>query len=206
MKHYPTITIDQEAQYLTYTGQGSVWRYAHRGSNHDPFYKLITEHGYDVLRPSDGYQYEEALHILNKELEKEAIKNSMVSYEAFKSGTPICRCGKYVFLTNSESLYSAKEEIDISKPKRGGARDGAGRKAVYGSSSSSSRTTTIRVPEFQKKQIKSLIEWLSSINSTDLQSALNCAVYDLEKEGEKGAQQAQLLNELSKHLPWFFKD
>lgn len=206
MKHYPTITIDQEAQYLTYTGQGNVWRYAHRGRNHDPFYKLINEHGYDVLRPSDGLQYQNALKVLNDELQKEASKYDAVSYKSFKHGTPICRCGKYVFLTKQEVLDADQEEVDISKPKRGGARDGAGRKAAYGSSSSSTRTTTIRVPEFQKKQIKSLIEWLSSINSSDLEKALNNAAYDLEKEGGESAQQAQLLSELSKRLPWFFKD
>lgn len=202
MKHYPTITIDQEAQYLTFAGHGSVWRYAHRGSIHNAFYKLVSEHGYDVLRPSDGYQYEEALSTLNKELEKDAIKQSMTSHEAFKPGTPICRCGKYIFFTKNEYLESKKEEVEINSPKRGGAREGSGRKSAYGASN----TTTIRVPKFQKKEIKSLIEWLSSFNSSDLQKALSYATIALEKEGSEGIEQAKLLRELSKHLPWFYND
>lgn len=161
------------------------------------FVKQVRTHGYDILNAND-FLYQEKLGEYNRVLELQAKKNGQSSYEKYLP-KELCVCGEWLF-TEIEFVTESKEEN--VKDARGGQREGAGRKAKH-SSLVYSRTTTIRVPEIYKKDIKAFVDWLidKAEEEQDVDSALFWSERALEEKGDK--DNALLLEELRMKLPRF---
>ena len=161
------------------------------------FVKQVRTHGYDILNSND-WQFKEKLNGYNRVRELEAKKNGQSSYEKYFPNE-LCVCGEWMF-TEIEFVTDSKEEN--IKDARGGQREGAGRKARH-SSIVYSRTTTIRVPEIYKKDIKTFVDWLieTAAAGQDIDSALFWSERALEEKEDK--ENAQLLEELRMKLPRF---
>jgi len=164
------------------------------------FVKQVRTHGYDILNSND-WQFKEKLNGYNRVRELEAKKNGQSSYEKYFPNE-LCVCGEWMF-TEIEFVTDSKEEN--IKDARGGQREGAGRKARH-SSIVYSRTTTIRVPEIYKKDIKTFVDWLieTAAAGQDIDSALFWSERALEEKEDK--ENAQLLEELRMKLPRFAID
>ena len=161
------------------------------------FVKQVRTHGYDIINAND-FLYKEKLTEYNRALELQAKKNGQSSYEKYLPNE-LCVCGEWMF-TEIEFVTVSKEEN--IKDARGGQREGAGRKARH-SSIVYSRTTTIRVPEIYKKDIKTFVDWLieTAAAGQDIDSALFWSERALEEKEDK--ENAQLLEELRMKLPRF---
>lgn len=162
------------------------------------FVNLVRTHGYDVLTEKDkDFMY--CLNEYNRVRELEAKKHGESSYEKYLP-KELCICGEWMF---TEIEYVTISKAEVIKDIRGGKREGAGRKARH-SKLIGSQTAVIRVPDFYKKDIKDLIDWLieKAEEGQDVNSALFWAERALEEEGDK--ENAQLLEELSNKLPHFF--
>ena len=220
MKHQK-LEVGQEFNYVCHEGGNQIYLYASvlRRSMYkdlDVFFNQMDEHGYDVLTPKDGFDYEHALQTLNDVVRRQAIRDNMASYNRFTSSVEeVCRCGKWIFLKYLP-FTDVQEEIALNERSRGGARDNAGRKGRYGRLKDG-ETAVIRVPASQKENIKNLIEWLieKEARGQDVRSALFSGKYLLEDYAEQNkdyfpekAQQrlekASLLSELYDLLPRFY--
>ena len=162
------------------------------------FVEQIRAHGYDILSSNDSI-LQEKLKEYNRVLELEAKKQGLSTYEKHESKT-ICVCGEWLFF---ESEYVTESKEVAIKDCRGGQREGAGRKSRHSKLMCADVTTVIRVPKFQKKEIKNLIDWLidKAEEGQDIGSALFKAGMALEENGKK--EEAQLLEELRCRLPYF---
>ena len=160
------------------------------------FVKQVKTHGYDILNDKDGL-LQEKLEEYNRALELQAKKNGQSSYEKYLP-KELCVCGEWMF-TENKFAESKEEEI---KDARGGQREGAGRKAKH-SSLAYTKTTTIRVSEIYKNDIKNFIDWLidKATKGQNICNAISSAEIALEEKGEK--EDALLLEELRKNIPSF---
>lgn len=160
------------------------------------FVKQVRTHGYDILNANDDL-YKEKLEEYNRALELQAKKNGQSSYEKYLP-KELCVCGEWMF-TENKFAESKEEKI---KDARGGQREGAGRKAKH-SNLVYAKTTTIRVPEMYKNDIKNFIDWLieKASDGQNICNAISLAEIALKWKGEK--EEAQLLEELRKNIPYF---
>ena len=158
------------------------------------FVKQVRTHGYDILNAND-FLYKGKLEEYNRALELQAKKNGQSSYEKYLP-KEICVCGEWMF-TEIEFVTESKDEK--IKDARGGQREGAGRKAKH-STLAYTKTTTIRVPEIYKNDIKNFIDWLikKASDGQNICNAISLAETALEGKGEK--EDAQLLEELRKNI------
>ena len=161
------------------------------------FVKQVRTHGYDILSSKD-WEFQEKLEEYNRVQELEAKKHGERTYKKYEPKT-ICVCGEWLFF---ESEYVTESKEAGIKDARGGKREGAGRKARH-SKLIDFQTAVIRVPEFEKNNIKKLIDWLIEMTEEgrDVYIALFRAERALEEEGDE--ENAQLINELRNKLPHF---
>lgn len=179
------------------------------------FFLQLEEHGYDILSPSDA-KYTQVVSAFNEVMKRSAIKDNLSSYDHFQPET-ISTCGRWIFLDHYP-YSSEKEEVEMDDhPKRGGAREGAGRKSKH-DTLMYKRTAVIRVPEMEKDRIQQLIKWLIEKEGSQgsVFEALRSAQYALESKAENLKErehladmaqdyqrQAELLRELESLLPHF---
>lgn len=124
----------------------------------ESFIKDLKSHGYDIITPED-FHFTERVEEYNKvSLHCSRIWGS----ECYRKYTfeEMCICGDWMF-TRSVDRYS-EEWAEI--PKQGGRRAGAGAKSKHNLMGG---TAVIRVPEYQKKQIKEFIDFLIEAEQSD---------------------------------------
>lgn len=187
------------------------------------FDDLMSKHGYDELcHDTDYSECFSVIHRINHLIKQKAIKDRAAKYTIYKeSGSAIksiCRCGDWYFVFNDYSLVEETKDLDYEKidsvKKSGGARVGAGRKSQY-SKLKYPETTSIKVPKWEKEDIKKLIEWIIDNDSSKVIDAILTAVSDMKWSASKmdeysleGAakhrEQAVLLDELWKKIPRFY--
>lgn len=186
----------------------NVYNLARKGGNHcahyprvckpfgeeKKFVELVKTHGYDVFTEKDA-EFKYWLSEFNRVRELEAKMNGYSSYEMYLPDE-LCVCGDWIFM--DKDCVTESKEVDV-KDTRGGQREGAGRKSKH--SKLGSQTAVIRVPKFEKTQIKDLIDWLidKAEEGLDVHIALLRSERALEEKGDK--ENAQLLEELRMKLP-----
>lgn len=189
MKHQEYNGYPEEFNRVCRKGESDVWHNVNvaRDRKSAKIGKLFTDlesHGYDIYKPSDGFNFNEALRELNEACRREAIRLDFESYNKVKDIEEICRCGKWIFLRQYPSSFSQIKIADIEKG-RGGRREGSGRKSnsqklIY------SKTVTIRVPSTFKDNIKELCDYLIEKRNAgvDIKQVLYNASWQLQKKAE----------------------
>lgn len=163
------------------------------------FISLVRTHGYDILTPGD-FRFSEKVMEYNRVMELQAKSEGFTSYDKYNFDE-LCVCGQWIFTDKQHSFSS--EEVEISD-NRGGRREGAGRKSKN-SALATTETAVIRVPKYNKDEIKNLVAWLveKASEGTDVKCALFSAVCRFKSEDEESAE-AKLLEELYSKLPNFY--
>ena len=219
MKHQEYNGYPVEFHNLCREGKAEVYLHAYQQQRKqfkdiDRFFTELEQHGYDVIKPGDGFAFKKTVADMNDVIRREAVRYGHSSYEHLLVDDEICRCGKWLFLLRSAFL-SEKKEVEIELKGRGGKRVGSGRQSIYDKLYSND-TAVIRVPKFEKEKIKSLVDWLVEIaaEGKDLKSALYTGLYHLKTEAEECAtvapdiskqllEEKELLEKLWKKLPSF---
>ncbi len=152
------------------------------------FYDLLEAHGCDELGTSESERSDVAWIVkdLNRLSKKNALLNRAAEYREYKPDN-IYRCGQWYFTTWSQEKYV---NIDYEKEKvekRGGKRDGSGRKSKTSKllQFDDKQTTTIRVPSSFKEPIKKLIDFL--IEQEEIGLSVNSVLHDAEWKFEEEA-------------------
>lgn len=183
----------------------------------DAFFKDLEEHGYDVIKPIDGEEFEKAVGIINECSRLWSIALALKTYTKYILDGEINRCGKWFFATSGRckcDFYSVE-----LKQGRGGRRKGAGRKTcasmlIY------DKTTTIRVPYVFKDNFKRMSDFFieRASSGVNMPRVLLIASFflkrmaelcredeyqpDIKNEWAKECDQArEVIDELSKLIP-----
>ena len=183
--------MSQDKQYMAWLRKDDNKRYQEELARVE-FDDLMNNHGYDELcHDSDYSECYSVLCSINLLSKQNAIKAKESVYTTYKSDKEtlksICRCGDWYFIFSEYRLEKEEKEINLDKTeKRGGKREGSGRKGsasrlAYGA------TTTVRVPVEFKKTVKDLIEFFinKEEEGVSLLSALSRARFALEQEADK---------------------
>lgn len=156
--------MSQDKQYMSWLRREDNKRYKEELARVE-FSDLMENHGYDELcHDTDHNECYSVLCGINLLSKQNAIKAKEDVYITYKpdNGTlkSICRCGDWYFIFNKYCLEKEEKDINLDKiEKRGGKREGSGRKGTA-SRLTFGETTTVRVPVQFKKFAKELIELL----------------------------------------------
>lgn len=123
----------------------------------ESFVAEFKAHGFDILTPEDFY-FSDRVGEYNEVSMRSARINEMSCYDEF-SFEKLCVCGDWMFTTD---YFCHTESKDL--PKRGGKRTGAGAKSKHNLEGG---TAVIRVPGYQKKQIKDFVDFLIETEQSD---------------------------------------
>lgn len=156
----------------------------------EQFVDDFKAHGFDVLTPED-FQFAERVGEYNEVSMRSARINEMSCYDEY-SFEKLCVCGDWMFTTD---YYCHTESKEL--PKRGGKRAGAGAKSKHNLMGG---TAVIRVPGYQKKQIKEFVDFLIETEQSDgvsLGLAISMGISALK--GKKSVWEEQGLQDLAAH-------
>lgn len=116
----------------------------------ESFVAEFKAHGFDILTPEDFY-FSDRVGEFNEVSMRFARISEMSCYDEY-SFEQLCVCGDWMFTVGYDYVTESKD-----LPKRGGKRAGAGAKSKHNLMGG---TAVIRVPGYQKKQIKDFVDFL----------------------------------------------
>ena len=182
--------MSQDKQYMSWLRKDDNRRYQEELARVE-FDDLMNNHGYDELcHDSDHSECYSVLCGINLLSKQNAIKEKENVYTTYKPDKEtlksICRCGDWYFIFSEYRLEKEEKEINLDKAeKRGGKREGSGRKGTA-SRLAFGKTTTVRVPVEFKKTVKDLIEFFinKEEEGVNLLSTLTKARFALEHEAD----------------------
>lgn len=157
----------------------------------ESFIKDFKSHGYDIITPEDFHFTKRV-----EEFNKVSLHCSRVwGSECYRKYTfeEMCICGDWMFTRRHDGYNEEWTEI----PKQGGRRAGAGAKSKHNLMGG---TAVIRVPGYQKKQIKEFVDFLIETEQSDgvsLGLAISMGISALK--GKKSVWEEQGLQDLAAH-------
>lgn len=177
--------MSQDKKYMSWLRKDDNKRYQEELASVE-FDDLMNNHGYDELcHDSDHSECYSVLCSINLLSKQNAIKEKENVYTTYKPDKEtlksICRCGDWYFIFSEYRLEKEEKEINLDKAeKRGGKRDGSGRKSKTSKllQFDDKQTTTIRVPSSFKEPIKKLIDFL--IEQEEIGLSVNSVLIDAE--------------------------
>lgn len=130
---------------------------SHRPKEYEAFVEDFKAHGFDILTPED-FHFSDRVGEYNEVSMRSARIYEMSCYDEY-SFEKLCICGDWMFTIDYDYVTESKD-----LPKRGGKRAGAGAKSKHNLMGG---TAVIRVPGYQKKQIKEFIDFLIETEQSD---------------------------------------